>query len=256
MTNRLIRIKLNKNLYGTAYLTDKKSVLGTIIHLSGFPGQLGKNELGEILSKAGYTVIQPFYYGSFDSGRVFSIENCFYTLQDTIKSVEKNQIIDIYNDKKILTKGPVILIGNSFGTNIIQSYPGKFGDINKVIMISSVPIVPDFNNKFGFNPSNFVGFVKKAFPRSYRIKDSIKLENEFSSPNSLLSVIKLPDNMEILQIFGKDDYIPKKIINQIYSEKNFGFKAKVSQFTVPGNHSLDSMNQVKIAIEIENFLKK
>ena len=51
MTNRLIRIKLNKNLYGTAYLTDKKSVLGTIIHLSGFPGQLGKMNLGKFYQR-------------------------------------------------------------------------------------------------------------------------------------------------------------------------------------------------------------
>jgi hypothetical protein len=261
MAGRLIRIKLNTDLYGEGYFTDVKKPLGNIIFLAGLPGLIGKTVLAEKLCQIGYNIIQPFYYGSYSSNKHFSVRNSFLTLEDTVNAIEKNTIINLFSEQNILTnKNPIFLMGQSYGTNIIQSFISIRSQENlnllnqitkKIVLISPVPTIPQFNESFQFNPKEFLTFIERAYPFCYRFENLEKIIDEFTLTHSLLNKITLKpsQNQQILHVIAKNDYIPKITVDNLY--KDF---INLKQIVIPGGHSLDSMDQNDLTVQISQFL--
>jgi hypothetical protein len=207
-----------------------------------------KNILGEQLALKGYHVLQPYYYGSGSSSLQFSIHNSMNTLRDVLKSVGNNEVQNIFLKEVIETKQlPVIaIIGQSFGSNIIQSYPYILSSKTLLTLISPVPPFPTYNSQFGFDPEQFVDFIERGFPYLYRIEDKDELQSEFSLQNKSLSQITITDKNRVLIIQGNDDYIPPHIIYETFNNNE-----NCHIETIAGKHSLDSMDQLYIASIIQ-----
>lgn len=117
----IIRISLNQSLSGDIYLP-VNSNYKTIIFLGGMPSYFYKNSISENLSQVGFTVIQPFYYGSWVSDGDFSAENCIQTITDTIQAINDKPITNSYNNQLIdLDIKEIYLMGTSFGSTLVQN---------------------------------------------------------------------------------------------------------------------------------------
>lgn len=94
-----------------------------IIFCQGFPSQSNKNSTLEELSKKGFSVVFPKYYGSYESEKKFSIKNSVKTVKETISLVGKKRLECVFCGKKeYFGKKKIMLIGDSYGTMIAREF--------------------------------------------------------------------------------------------------------------------------------------
>lgn len=162
-----IRSSLNNQLKADIYLP-KKSNGKTIIFLSGLPTYFHKSDISKVFADHGFTVIHPFYYGTWVSGGDFNPQTALKTVSDTVKAVVDGTVSNLYTNTSLVTpKEEIFLVGTSFGSVIMQCYRQK--DISpKKIGISAIPVFNHLNNKsIHFDPNHLVVFFRARV--SFRI---------------------------------------------------------------------------------------
>lgn len=90
-----------------------------IVFLPGLPNPLAKNPVSELLFNAGYTVFQPFFSGSFDSGGAYQPSQCVQDVAVFAKMARQGVFQELFFSKQITY--PVkrcLLLAPSFGGSI------------------------------------------------------------------------------------------------------------------------------------------
>ncbi|MCX6756264.1 MAG: hypothetical protein NTX85_02915 [Candidatus Nomurabacteria bacterium] len=220
-----------KNYIADLYIPNIKS--GKIVLLlPGLPKSSNVEKIINTFLSCGCFVIYPNFSGTFDSGGFFSGEQSVKDVKNFIKLAKLENVTELYFGKKINLglKNKIILSGMSFGSNI--ALLGCDDSVDKLILLSPVLL---FNKKdinkiisFDFHSQmrSLISLLKKAYPYTYRINQSRKVEdfiygkNIFQSESNIknhLNNLKLPT----LIIHGKIDnsvpwdisYSLKKSIN-------------------------------------------
>lgn len=229
------RIK-HKNIISEVYLPEKHSGK-TVIFLSGLPSFLGKNEITKQLTAKGAAVFQPFYSGSFDSGGIFSPEQCIKDAKEFVAMAEKNKYTELYYNSQICTKTrEIILMGTSFGSSI-AALGCHLPKISKVVLLS--PVLT-YNQKtinavgidFDFKKQMLalVNLLKDGYPYTYRIKDWAKLKK-----------FLIGENPEMDPISHLAKY-SKKPIMMIHGQKDTSVPLELSKILLTKNKMAELLN--------------
>lgn len=248
---RIYRIKINDQLLGDFYPA-KQDPRGTIIFLGGLPSYPHKSRFTEGLARRGYHVVQPFYYGSWASGEMFSPQNCMRTVEDTINAlVEKGSVFDLYNKKEmpILTQS-LYLGGISFGTNVIQSLTSHTA-IEKAFLISTVPLwKKPYLEQIGLHAEHFISFLQKGYPYVYRVENWNEWEQEFRGDGGVFSTFRAnPEHISVFQ--GENDKITPAILNRCFETESIPLQVNV---VADAGHALDEFDQERLTDLVEQFL--
>lgn len=171
------RIKHGK-IISELYISEKPNGK-TIVFLPGLPGILGKNETTKYLISKGFTVFQPYYSGSFDSGGIFSPTQCIKDVRDFITMAKKASHKELYFGKTltVLTKD-LVLFGTSFGSSI-ACLASDNKDISKMVLFAPVLTYDkkrinscgDDGSSFSSRMVSLLGLLKNGYKYTYRIKD-------------------------------------------------------------------------------------
>jgi pimeloyl-ACP methyl ester carboxylesterase len=222
------RIK-HKGIVSEVYLPASRNGK-VIILLGGLPSFLYKNKLTMSLVEDGFTVLQPFYSGSFDSDGNFLPAECVNDVSVFLEIAKKGKFKELYYGKEIsFSVNEVFIFGVSYGSSIACLASGIKG-ISKIVLISPVltykeSLISDmgFNGKeFGKSMDSLVGLLKNAYSYTYRIKN-INLWNSFlhgkdDSLDPLRSLAKI--NLPIMALCGEnDESYPSSLLKKIVEHK-------------------------------------
>lgn len=163
------RVLINKNILGDYYKSLQSDSKGVIVFLPGLPGYNHKNWLSRALAENGFDVIEPFYPGTWSSDGDFLPQSVIESVKDIHESIKNNNLFDLYNNQFIKLKSHEIhIMGNSFGTNVIQSSPFIKLYRKKILL----GLVPTFNYTFlkdyPLDPEHFYKFLQTGFRNIYR----------------------------------------------------------------------------------------
>jgi len=245
----IIRISLNQSLSGDIYLP-VNSNNKTIIFLGGMPSYFYKNSISENLSQVGFTVIQPFYYGSWVSNGDFSAKNCIQTLTDTIQAINNNTIINSYNNQLLnLDSKEIYLMGTSFGSTLVQIYKDSEYKLEKRICLAGIPVFEQkYNQQIHFNHLEFIDFIKRGFKNLYRSDSWQEWEKELSGNGEFFHDLNL--NPDYLFLQAKDDNMANYSLISSYAQEK---QIKANIVEINGKHSLESFDTLQITKNIIEF---
>lgn len=245
----MIRVSLNQNLKADI-LTPPEPNGKVIIFLGGVPSYLYKNDISQTLCDSGFTVIQPFYYGTWVSGGDFNPQNCLATITDTIQSLEKRQIYNLYSNKKIdIEFQDYYLMGTSFGSVIVQSYEQDIIS-NERILLGGIPFFnKDTNSAISFDVEHFISFLQRGFEYVYRSENWDEWRRELNGEGKYLNKIYRKANYLFIQ--GNNDTMgTDKIIDRFIKNNNI----KADLHLVDGGHSLNSIDSRQVLQKVISFL--
>jgi hypothetical protein len=120
-TNLYVRKTLIKGIVYNFYFSDLSKPW--IILLSGLPQYIFKQNYLKTLIET-YSIIAPYYPGSFHSYKRFSLNNILQTTNETIKLIENGEIYDYFENKKYKISNNNIdwIFGLSFGANVLFDF--------------------------------------------------------------------------------------------------------------------------------------
>ncbi len=244
------RVKIKNGLLGDFYPSKMPESRGTIIFLAGLPSYQHKNQFGEKLSLAGFHVLQPFYYGSWVSAGEFSVENCFKTVNDSVSTIIRGKLFDLYTRQYImLGRNPVYLGGISFGTSVIQSLPTP-ANIQKIFLISAVPLFKEpYLKQMKFDGAELVRFLKNGFPGAYRAREWQCWVREFSGKGRFLHRFAAQAPLRIYQ--GERDSISPSTVKQYLQEEQLKIPLLIIK---NAGHALNEFNQEHLAMLVGRYL--
>ncbi len=229
------RIK-HKNIISELYLPEEHNGK-TVIFLSGLPSFLGKNEITRQLINSGVTIFQPFYSGSFDSGGIFSPQQCIKDVKEFIVMAEKNKYTELYYNRQIFTKTrEIILIGTSFGSSI-ATLSCHLPKISKVILLSPVltydqKTVNGLGVDFDFKKQMLalVNLLRNGYPYTYRIKNWVELKKFLTGKDP---------KMDPINHLAKHS---KKATLVIHGQKDTSVPSELSKILLTKNKAIKSLN--------------
>lgn len=149
----------------------------------------------------GYNVFVPRYYGSWESGGVFSPTTVVETIKKTIQFVKLGYGIDTYSNSRLDWdgSGSLTMIGFSFGALPAISLCGM---VTRTILIA--PFIMDPSNKSSVKEvTKTLIFMNNGYRNAYRIIESnSKFVEEYSS---LIKKIQLDNKSRLTIVRGLID---------------------------------------------------
>ncbi len=192
----------------------------TVIICDGLPSVPKQKELLTYLNNHGCNVFYPRYRGTWESGGEFLAQSPSNDIIDFVEFVKMGEITELYGNKTFSVKGPIHLIGSSFGGSVALSSVDD-SNVDKIVVFS--PII-DFklqNNNGTEQDLNLLGkFITKAFGNGYRYKNEnweLMVSGKLFNPPEMIESNRTKDILIAYDLL--DDTIDyQKIID--YSSKN------------------------------------
>lgn len=216
-----------KNILISSWLLENSH--GNVIFCPGLPQYITKyHPTIKTFQALNFNVFLPRYYGTWESGGIFNIKNSVKTVSETVHLVKTGRGKELFGNQIVKwSKGPVILIGYSFG-----ALPVLLNSIEPDINILICPFINyGFHNKRG--PGEYLSqtlkFLERGYSNIYRF--------DYTQLIKGLSSLKYPIKKDFLLVLGRNDQsIPigelDWLINKYKVNKN-----KIFKFT--GGHSSD-----------------
>lgn len=177
------------------------------LFLYGFPATVGSNKLTDMLVEMGYTVLQPQYFGTYDSKGDFTPDSAFYTVKKVENIVSKSLVKNLKDNT--IYKLPNIIsvcIGYSFGAYVMRNTITYLKDLKKVILVSPVMSNNIRNSLCWVNEDGLthLNYVLKTRPLTYRIANKedwmVKYVNDKIFENIPSDKIEA-----VLWLYGRND---------------------------------------------------
>lgn len=158
--------------------------------------------------KLGYSLFVPRYIGSYESGGIFTIDNCVKTIEETVGVVRGGLAKELYANSSInWGKNKICVVGFSFG-----AMPVLLANIqvHKVVVVCPfINIKYHINSSIGENLNHTLQFIKRGYKNLYRV--DVK-----SFINDLKKIKLIKNQKDVVVIAGKKDLsIPKNEIEEL-----------------------------------------
>lgn len=154
-----------------------------------------------------------YYPGSFFNGGKFSFKNCVNSIDDAISFVEGRKGVRTFDNKKLSWDySNLILMGNSFGGNVILSANIKKEKVKKIILFS--PFFVEFSNVK--DNQKILGFLSRGYRNNFRGIESKEWKNYFDKKDKM-SFIKLDESLPPVKIIhgGSDSTVPPQVSQKL-----------------------------------------
>ena len=245
------------------FYSKEKSVNACALFLYGFPATIGPNQLTEYLVEKGYTVLQPHYYGTYDSIGEFTPASAVTTVEAINRIIKKGEVINLKTEKTISIPNRItICIGYSFGAYVLKHSRGFFNDLETILLFSPIMSNNENNDTFWTSEDGLdnLNYVIRTRPFTYRIKNNESwLESYVKDPNieptSMIDSVK-----SVLWVYGsKDDEIIPSLIYEKYkviTQKYLGKSAKSTLICVDnGEHKIATLLTIAVKEYLDKILK-
>jgi len=187
-----------KKLIGSILIAAGEDLHPTVILLNGFPGNDTNSDIAHSIRRAGFSVVNFHYRGSWGSEGEYSWHNCIEDSQAVIKYFRSEEVVELYKCDTSKT----ILIGHSMG-----------GFISLMNMILD-PHLRHACSFAGFNFGLWADFIisdeKIKNISLERMTESVKLLEGTSSEKLLHEMIENHENWNL--ITGVSELAKKNIL--------------------------------------------
>lgn len=178
-------------LAGDVYLNrDNPSPDRVAVFLYGFPAFPGPNPGIEALLAAGYIVIQPHYWGTYDSEGLFSGETMVSTSAALCALVARGYLTQSKGETRFpLSPRITLCVGHSFGAAAAIRSVRDMPDLTTLVLLSPTAHYSTSQPDFGVRedgPSH-LSYVRSSHPHTYRLADDSEweiLKGQDPIPNS------------------------------------------------------------------------
>jgi len=177
-----------KELAGDFFYSPNEKPNGYIVFLNGFPSFIGANPITEVSVKNNLFAIQPHFYGTYDSKRVFSPKTFADTFKTLNESFKEGYLTDAKDDSKIkLINTPRICIAHSFGCYVALRGLNYWEGVENLILMAPALHYGKTPVNYGLKEDglNHFDYVKKAWPNTYNLGDKSDWE-EYLLGNDIL----------------------------------------------------------------------
>lgn len=209
---RIIEKGLCCDVYYDKSLKEHKLAL----FLYGFPATIGENELTGELVKRGYMVLQPHYYGTYDSEGDFTPDSAFRSVNSIIDITRKSVVTNLKSNQITTIPQKISLcIGYSFGAYVLRHSLNQLIDVENVLLFSPVMSNCPQNQLCWANENalEHLQYVLRTRPYTYRIKDTSMWINKYVNDEMASCSLQNYNVKKVAWIIGsKDDTIIKPVI--------------------------------------------
>lgn len=237
-----------------------------IVFFPGLPAVIGKNDLTTSLAGKGFTILQPYYSGTYDSEGIFSPTSCIEDTKKAISLLKRDNIREQFFEKDIpLEVRNITFFGHSFGGQIALLGSLNSPEVEKVAIFNPLIVRREDGTPEGdlqlTDALHVLGFIQRSYPFTYRIgsesdwleflQGKMKEFNIFDNLNGLT-------NKSILNVNGlKDERIKVDgVLQLVNAAKKAQVSCTVQNISVNnGGHSLKTLLNQEIIQEVVNFLK-
>lgn len=218
--------KIKYKSYIADLVLPEGGVRSVTVVLPGLPKSSDQKLLVKALLNAGSAVLYPDYSGSFNSGGIFSAEQCVKDVREFIAMANKSEFKELYFNKKIeLGNCKVNIVGVSFGAIILIL--ANLSNVDKIMFLSPAFL---FNQKdidqivkfdFKLKMSALSNFLKRAFKFTYRVESFEQLRKFLNGGKDTMRIKRILKKLEELDcdsfiIHGKlDTTVPYEITSHL-----------------------------------------
>lgn len=232
------------------------------LFLYGFPATIGENELTVKLVERGYMVLQPHYYGTYDSKGDFTPETAFKTVESIVNIARKSLVKNLKNNSMMHIPPNISLcIGYSFGAFVLRHSMDYLMDVDKVILVSPV-MSNNPNNELCWaneNALEHLQYVMRTRPYTYRITNIDAWMRQYVNDEKREKTSRDNNVRKVFWLYGKDDeaIVSRKIDDSyIFATQNFiGKYADAKIVAVEnGGHGINTLINEETMMHIDSFL--
>jgi pimeloyl-ACP methyl ester carboxylesterase len=153
-------------------VTGNDTSRGAALVLLGFPATIGESPLTAFIVDTGFAVVQPHYAGTYDSAGAFTPESARSTVDSVVRALSAGSVRDLKSQQtRELPPEVTLCVGYSFGAHIAFHVLHTLNRLEHLLLLS--PAVTYGDDKTGFESEDleFMDYVKRSRPLTYRIGD-------------------------------------------------------------------------------------
>jgi pimeloyl-ACP methyl ester carboxylesterase len=203
------------DLAGDVFYDQHREPVGSVLFLYGFPSFVGPNPLVQRAVSAGYAVISPHYYGTYDSDRDCSPASMVATVESVQRAHKQGEIRKIGAASAPTNIPPIdVVVGHSFGTAVVLRSVHYLQNVTDILLLSPTAHYGREPIDYGMrlNGRSHYASVSASHPNTYRLAPLIEWETVFDGADTPVRHNLSAQVRRVHIVLGEEDpYFDQKI---------------------------------------------
>jgi hypothetical protein len=183
---------------GGAFFAPAREEAPVAVNLPGLPARIHATPIVPTLLELGYAVVQPQYFGTYDSEGDLVPESAYRTVRVLLELLERGGLVDGWSHEPLLPPGRRVplLVAHSFGTYVAMCALVDGLDFERVALFSPMPRFGRHSREDGLilDLDRHAQRIASVYPLTHRARGSDSLKRFFLDADDTWPTRRRPES--------------------------------------------------------------
>lgn len=193
------------------------STVGAALFLYGLPSFIGQNEVTYAAVKAGMVSVHPHYYGTYDSGGLFSPDSVVETCKTVQSMFSRGWVHPLAKKEAFQLPKLLSCVGHSFGCLAALRAAQSLPDLRKIVLLAPTVHYRKTNPDYGNTADGFaiLNSIATSHRHTYRLSSADAWQEVMGGNEVFPPTSTHPSLVEVVAVMGtRDPYLKPDAIMQ------------------------------------------